>query len=72
MAGEIRATVFGFDAQKAMRAAVEQLITKVKSHACNSVEITHVVSKSILKVPYVSVFAHVRHLQKGLTFSGKQ
>ena len=31
MAGEIKATVFGFDRQKALRAALKQLITDVKS-----------------------------------------
>ena len=40
MAGEIKATVFGFDKQKALRAALERLITDVKSQHCNSIEIT--------------------------------
>jgi hypothetical protein len=70
MAGEIKATVFGFDRQKALRAALNQLITDVKSQHCNSIEITRVMSKSCLGVPYVSVFAHPRHLQRGVIFSG--
>ncbi len=70
MAGEIKATVFGFDRQKVLRSALKRLIAKVKSHHCNSIEITRVTSKSFWKVPYVSVCAHPRHLQKGMVFSG--
>jgi len=70
MAGEIRSTVFGFDRQKTLRAALKRLIANVKSQHCNSIEITQVTAKSFFKVPYVSVSAHARHLQKGLTFSG--
>jgi hypothetical protein len=71
MAGEIKATVFGFDRQKTLRAALQRLIVDVKSHNCNAIEITQVAVKSFLKMPYVSVSAHARHLQKGLTFSGQ-
>ena len=70
MAGEIKTTVFGFDKQKALRAALKRLITDVKSRDCNSIEITRVVVKSFLRIPYLSVSAHARHLQKGRLFSG--
>jgi hypothetical protein len=70
MAGEIKATVFGFDKQTALRAALRRLITDVKSQHCNSIEITAVVGKSFLRIPYVSVSARARHLQKGRLFSG--
>ncbi len=71
MAGAIHATVVGFDRQKTLRAALRRLITNVKSHNCNAIEITQVSVKSFLKVPYVSVSAHARHLQKDLTFAGQ-
>jgi hypothetical protein len=70
MAGEIKTTVFGFDKQKALRVALKRLITDVRSQHCNSIEITRVMGKSFLRVPYVSVFAHPRHLQKGKFFPG--
>jgi hypothetical protein len=70
MAGEIKTTVFGFNRQHVLRAALDRLITIVKSQHCNSIEITRVTDKSFLKVPYVSVTAHARHLQKGQVFSG--
>ena len=72
MAGEIKITVFGFDRQKTLRTALQRLIAKVTSQHCNSIEITQVMSNSFLKVPYVSVSAHPRHLQKGLIFSGQR
>ena len=70
MAGEITATVFGFDRPKALRAALKRLIGDVKSQRCNSIEITGVVDKSFLRMPYVKVSAHPRHLQRGVFFSG--
>ena len=70
MAGVIKTTVLGFDKQKAVRVALKRLIADVKSQHCNSIEITRVTDKSFLKVPYVSVSAHPRHLQKGIVFSG--
>jgi hypothetical protein len=70
LAGPISTNVFGFDKQKTLRSALRQLITKVKAHKCNGIEITDVTYKSFLKVPYVSVSAHLRHVQKGLVFDG--
>ena len=70
MAGEIKATVFGFDKQKALRTALNRLIANVKSQHCNSIEIVGVVFKSFLRMPYVNVSAHARHLQEGQVFSG--
>ena len=70
MAGEIKTAVFGFDRQRVLRAALKRLIAVVKSQHCNGIEITRVTDKSFLKVPYVSVSAHARHLQKGQLFSG--
>lgn len=70
MAGEMKATVFGFDRQKILSAAVKQLTTKATAQHCNSIEVTRVTRKSFLKMPYVSVTAHTRHLQRGLAFSG--
>ena len=72
MAGEIKTTVFGFDRQKALSTALNRLIANVKAQKCNSIEITQVLVNSFLKVPYVSVTAHPRHLQQGLTFTGQQ
>lgn len=72
MAGEIKTTVFGFDRERAMSTALGRLIANVKAHEYNSIEITQVTGNSFLKVPYVSVCAHARHLQKGSTLAGQR
>src|SRR5260370_32271237 len=51
MAGEIMPTVFGFDRQKALRAAFKRLIADVKSPHCSSIEITRLIGNTFLKVP---------------------
>jgi hypothetical protein len=70
MAGEIKTTVFGFDGQKTLGAALSRLTDNATTQHCNSIEIARVTRKSFLKVPYVSVSAHARHFQKGTAFSG--
>lgn len=69
MAGRIEASAFGFDKQKTLQAALQRVITIVKSQRCNSLEITQVRFKSFLTVPYVTVSAHSRHVQQGRVFA---
>jgi len=64
MAGEIKATVFGFDRGKALRAAIGRIIASVRFQRCNSLQITEVTAKSFLKLPYVKVSARSRHIQE--------
>jgi hypothetical protein len=71
MDAEITATVYGFDAQKALRTAFERISASVKSQKCNSLQISRVENKSFLKVPSVSVTAHSRHLQERPSFGGQ-
>jgi len=72
MAGEIKASVFGFDRQRSAQAALKRLGTIVKSQNCNCIEITDVTEKSFLMLPYTQVRAHARHLQPSLVFCGTQ
>jgi hypothetical protein len=71
MAGEIKATVFGFDEQKALPAALKRLAGKVKAQNCNSFEIMNITRSSFLGTSRVSVSAHARHLQTGLVCFGQ-
>jgi len=71
MAKMIETAVFGFDKHQTLRTALKRLIANAKSQNCNGIEITQVTEKTFLKVPYVRVSAHARHLQKGLIFSGQ-
>ena len=64
LAGEIGATVFGFDSQKTVRRAVKRILANLKSGKFNSLEITRVASKRFLGLPYASVSAHSRHIQE--------
>ncbi len=70
MAGEVRATAFGFDRQKAVHTALKRLIASVRLQKCNRLEIDEVETHAFLGMPYVSVSAHSRHIQKGPVFSG--
>lgn len=71
MAGEIKATVFGFDQRRILREAMQRIIADVKVQRCNSLQITDVTAKSFLKVPYVSVTALSRHIQERPSFDGQ-
>src|SRR5258708_4531352 len=63
LAGEIHATVFGFNAETAVHSAVERLIGDAKSQNCNCLEIGPVTMKSFLGLRFASVSAHARHIQ---------
>jgi hypothetical protein len=64
LAGEIKATVFGFDRQKTARRAVKRILTNLKSEKFNGLEIMQVQAKRFLGLPYASVCAHSRHIQE--------
>ncbi len=64
LAGEIKATVFGFDGQRTVRRAVKRILTNLKSEKFNGLEIMQVQAKRFLGLPYASVCAHSRHLQE--------
>lgn len=66
MAGEIRATVLGRDRPGALRRAVKCVLAKQQGQKFNSLEITKVVSKRFLGIPFMSVTAHSRHIQQGI------
>jgi hypothetical protein len=66
IAGEIKAIVLGFGGQKSVLRAVKRLSARLKSEKFNSLEITRVVSKRFLGVPYVSVSARSRHIQESM------
>ncbi|MFZ0523799.1 MAG: hypothetical protein WAN14_24800 [Candidatus Acidiferrales bacterium] len=65
-AGEIKKTIFGFDAQKTVPKAVKRILASLKREKFNSLEVTQVVSKHFLGVPCTQVYAHPRHVQKSM------
>ena len=68
LAGEIRATVFGRDRLGTLRRAVKRLLAKQEEQKFkfNSLEITKVISKRFLGIPFTRVTAHSRHIQQGI------
>ncbi len=66
LAGEMRATVFGREGLGALRRAVKCVLAKQEGQKFNSLEITKVVSKRFLGIPFMSVTAHSRHIQQGI------
>jgi hypothetical protein len=67
LAGEIGATVFGFNEQNTLRRAVEQILANLESAEFNSLEIMRLASeasKRFLGVRYVTVSAQSRHIQE--------
>jgi hypothetical protein len=71
MASAIRTTAFGFSRARMINTALERVITNVRQQRCNCLEIDDVATHSFLGMPYVSVSAHARHIQKGMVFSGR-
>src|SRR5882672_4172124 len=66
LAGEIRATVLGRDRPGTLRRAVRRVLAKQEGHKFNSLEITRVVSKRFLGIPFMSITAHSRYIQQGI------
>src|SRR5437870_4175211 len=66
LAGEIRATVLGRNQPGTLRRAVKCVLAKQEGQKFNSLEITKVVSKRFLGIPFMSVTGHSRHIQQGV------
>jgi hypothetical protein len=66
LAGEIGAIGLGREGLGTLRKAVKQILGKRAGQRFNSLEITKVVSKRFLGIPFISVTAHFRHIQQGI------
>src|SRR6267142_5679703 len=66
LAGEIRATVLGRDRSGTLQKAVKRILAKQEKQF-NSLEITKVVLKRFLGIPFMlSIAAHSRHIQQDI------
>ena len=65
MAEEVKATVFGSLAAKSIQKALKRIFLKVRKQNFNCLEITKMVENRFLGVPYITVYAHPRHIQQG-------
>jgi hypothetical protein len=66
LAGEMRATVLGRDRPGTLRRAVNSVLARQEGQKFNSLEITKIVSKRFLGIPFMRVTAHSRHIQQGI------
>jgi len=66
LAGEIRATALGRNQPGTLRRAVKCVLAKQEGQKFNSLEITEVVSKRFLGIPFINITAHSRHIQQGI------
>lgn len=65
MAGELTAVALPWGGQKTLRRGVRRLLAQTRSQHFNCLEVTHILRKRFLGIPYVSVAAHFRHIQQG-------
>ncbi len=64
MAAEVKAMFFGTLGAKKIQNALKRILGKVGQQHFNSLEVTAIVAKHFLCVPYAIVSAHSRHLQQ--------
>ena len=65
MAEELRAVVPAWGGPKTLRRGVNRLLAQTGAQHFNCMELTHVLRKRYLGIPYVSIAAHSRHIQPG-------
>ncbi len=64
MAAEVKVMFFGAVGAKSIQKALKRILGKVRHQNFNSLEITGIVAKRFLGVPYAILSAHSRHVQQ--------
>lgn len=64
MATEVKSTFLGAVGAQNIRKALERILAKVKHENYNGLQVTGVVAKHFLGIPYTVVSAHSRHIQQ--------
>ena len=63
MATQVKAMFFGALGAEKIQNALKRILRKVKQQHFNGLEVTEIVAKRFLGVPYSIVLAHSRHIQ---------
>jgi hypothetical protein len=63
MATEVKAMFFGSLSATKIQSALRRILSKVRLQHFNGLEVTEIVGRHFLGVPYVTMSAHSRHLQ---------
>jgi hypothetical protein len=72
MAEEVKVMFFGALGAKKIQNALRRILAKVKLQEFNGLEVTGIVAKRFLGVPYVTVSAHSRHVQQSCHLDGAE
>ncbi len=63
LAAEVKTMFFGSLRASKVQSALKRILAKVKQQHFNALQVTAIVARRFLGVPYVTVSAHSRHLQ---------
>jgi hypothetical protein len=64
MATEVKVMFFGSLGEAKVHNALKRILEKVKQQHFNGLEVTAIVTRHFLGIPYVTVSAHSRHIQQ--------
>jgi len=70
MAAEVKVMFIGSIGALKIQNALSRLLAKVKEQHFNGLEVTQIVARRFLGVPYVTVSAHSRHMQQSCYLDG--
>src|ERR1700674_3886300 len=72
MAAEVKVMFFGAIGAKNIQNAVKRMLGKLRPMNFNCLEVTGIVAKRFLGVPYTVVSAHSRHIQQSCYLDGAE
>lgn len=72
MATEVKTMIFGGLGTRKIQNALKRILEKVKGQHFNSLEVTAIIEKRFLGVPYAVVSAHSRHVQQSCYLDGAE
>jgi hypothetical protein len=72
MAVEVKTMFLGVLAPEKIQRALKRILAKVKPQHFNSLEVTGIVARRFLGVPYVTVSAHSRHMQQSCNLDSSE
>ena len=70
MAAEVKVMFFGVLATRKIQSALKRILAKVRPQNFNALEVTGIIAKRFLGVPYVILYAHSRHIQQSCYLDG--
>jgi hypothetical protein len=70
IASEVRVSFFGAPGAKKVQHALDRILAKVHEQHFNSLQLTGIVAKRFLGLPYTVVAAHSRHFQRSCYLDG--